>query len=320
MRADLWASGLDCGSHGTCQPDCANASFSCENGQCSDASGTAECVCLPRWDGPGCASCVTGYTLSRGECVWTGGPDDPGFQTVGTWTDANGIVVDTTGAGHSAPGRAAFDGPDRCQGATVSQTFDMPDYERSEPLLVRVSTDADSCTWCDRDTVWLGLNGSWQPVRKLRDYESWTRTELCLGERAYGAQRTLSLSTNVASACASSSEPRGIYVADVDFVADTNGVCPMPGEAVTFWYRTSKDAADATMAVRFANVPATKLPAASSWTKHTYCVPTPHTRVPSRLAFGFSYTKVGQMCDSLQPAAEWWFDDIQVTTDASCTP
>lgn len=217
-------------SDGSCQPDCTAAAQSCQNGQCDDTSGAAVCVCLPKWDGAQCASCTTGYTLQGDGCVWSGGPADSGFQDANVWTDQYGAVCDPSGAGDSTPGRAAFTGQGRCDEAMTSQSFDMPDYERSEPLVAQFSVSGDFCSSCSEDSVWFGLNGSWQgaPISTLSD---WVPVELCLGERAYGSSRTLSLATKRPDYCSPTSE-RGIYLDDLKFVPDTSGKCPAPGTAI----------------------------------------------------------------------------------------
>jgi len=45
----------------TCEPDCDTAALACGNGACSDASGTAACVCDTGYAGTACDMCDAGY-------------------------------------------------------------------------------------------------------------------------------------------------------------------------------------------------------------------------------------------------------------------
>lgn len=46
---------------GTCQPTCAASGLVCHHGECSDAQGTAACVCAATWAGADCQECAEGY-------------------------------------------------------------------------------------------------------------------------------------------------------------------------------------------------------------------------------------------------------------------
>jgi hypothetical protein len=56
--------------NGTCTATCATAALSCgAQGYCSDASGTAQCLCNTGYQGVGCTDCAYGYLFNGAVCV-----------------------------------------------------------------------------------------------------------------------------------------------------------------------------------------------------------------------------------------------------------
>lgn len=85
------------------------------------------------------------------------------------------------------------------------------------------------------------------------------------------------------------------------------------GPAVKFWYRTSgagKVAAGVDSGQR-----AESLPAAGSWTPHTFCLEPGEQNRPTAVGFG-AYGAGGGCVD--QPVETLAIDDVEVTTDPSC--
>ncbi len=190
--------------------------------------------------GPACA-CVTGYVDGDGgmadggdaACGWSGLPLDPGFegQPAGAWTVTNGTFSPTAStAGQIDPGNVTFIQSQICPAASsglgsVQQKFRMPSYADSQPFGLRLS-GAATCDGQDCGSQGIGfdinggflseaLGGSPSPL------------VLCLGERAYGGEVTLTL-TPSADACFSGADAN--YTALIDHV-DIEPVtgCPVPG-------------------------------------------------------------------------------------------
>jgi len=132
-------------------------------------------------------SCVAGYSRRDGrECVFTGGPVDPSFDS----PQPNGWV--TTGAATIEAGRADDSGTSeagwvRFRGAgEVFQSFEMPAYADAEPLALEVDV---TCLGCANAFLRTLLRfGEREAVFWV--YET-TTLRACLGEAAFG--RTLRL-------------------------------------------------------------------------------------------------------------------------------
>jgi hypothetical protein len=225
---DICAEGY-LGDTGTCEPDCTMTSLSCANGVCADDGGVAECVCESTWTGQECAACVTGYTLEGDTCVWTGGPADGVFQTTSTWTAERGAAVNAAGDGRVSAGEGEFSSDSRCDGPTIGQAFDMPQYSESEALIARFNVKHVSGAF-ESGLLWFGTGGGWTMAKNLENLWSWQTVEMCLGERAYGAGTEINFSAGAPRYCDSSAGD--VYLDDVEYVVDTEGICPAPGEAI----------------------------------------------------------------------------------------
>ena len=91
---------------GTCEPDCTTSGLACgSNGSCSDASGTAICVCDTGYTGAACNLCASGYQDNNedGVCL-------PDCATSGLACGNNGSCSDTSGAA-TCVCATGYDGP-----------------------------------------------------------------------------------------------------------------------------------------------------------------------------------------------------------------
>lgn len=221
--------------------------------------------------GPTCA-CVTGYVAGGdagaadgGGCVWAGLPLDPGLQDQppSAWAITNGTFSPTaTATGQLDPGNVTFSQAQVCPATgaglgSVQQKFKMPSYADAEPFGLRVS-GAAACSGesCGSQGVGFDFNGGFVAVSLAAAPNP---AVLCLGERAYGGDVTLTL-TPWADDCADSPTYTS-YTALLDHVdiEPMNG-CPVPGvitnadfEAMTGWAVSSPTTGTCSSSAEVAN-------------------------------------------------------------------
>ena len=83
----------DNNNDGVCSSNCTTSGLNCgDNGACSDADGTASCVCDAGYAGADCSLCASGYQDNDGDGVCT-----LNCATAGLNCGANGVCIDASG-------------------------------------------------------------------------------------------------------------------------------------------------------------------------------------------------------------------------------
>lgn len=172
VDADVCASG-------TCECTAATESTDCgAHEYCNETATSRTC------------ECVAGYTEDGDECVWTGVIEDPGFEQASAWTTVRGALVNPTAVGGQSPGEVSFIPSVLCDLPYVEQTFEMPAFDKSEPLVLELSYKslADFDTG-DRVLPGISLGASWTALPQ-QSSDSFQTVRVCLGERAYAPADT----------------------------------------------------------------------------------------------------------------------------------
>lgn len=214
--------------------------FSPDGGSTPDAGITHLCdvdtdcgaheICAPREDAVRDCSCAAGYSGGAGACSWSGVIADPGFQDAGSWTVANGALIDSSaidGFGEALldPGLARFDATALCGWGVVSQVIEMPPYDRAEPLVIEIThRDSDPLLGFIQAAPAIGFGTAWQSFSRSRTFRTDRR---CLGAAAYGG--AIELAIGPASRECGDSE---LVIDRVEIGVAEPGECPTPG-AVT---------------------------------------------------------------------------------------
>jgi hypothetical protein len=208
---------------GVCMPDCTTAPIICNatHQSCSDATGTAMCVCNP------------GYALSGSSCVWQEVPADPTFQNMpaGSWTLQNGAAINPTAPGLTDPGNLVLSKNSYCPasgppgGATQKAT--IPTFAASEPLALQVTTELDCSTAgppCSATyAAAVQLNGG---VVSVPYTPALTKQLVCLGERAYGGPLNIAVRPNDHTFCTEGPTTLQLLVDHLGIVSAPT--CPAP--------------------------------------------------------------------------------------------
>ena len=206
---------------GACLPDC---------GICGDHSFCDGSLTVPR------CGCVVSYDETAGACTWGGALQDTSFAEAGWTTTLTTIDPDDFGADD---GSATFDFNGWCGPSSISQTITMPAYADAEPLVLVLRGDGNrdtSSSTCQFSTPDLDvtIDGGLSTV-SLGTAASFDTT-LCLGERAYGGDVTLSVGPNAGSnaGCTdpNSTQCRTPVLREVFIRPATAGECALPGEVV----------------------------------------------------------------------------------------
>lgn len=153
--------------------------------------------------------CVAGYTDGVSGCVWTGTIQDPAFATSTGWTPVNGALLNTTAAGGLDPGEVSFVASALCGLGYVEQTFDMPPFEKAEPLVLELSYK-NQIDFMNFDSVYTGVSfgGRWTALPYFNDAAFHT-ARICLGSAAYAASGTSGRGAPVTLALGPYLEPDG---------------------------------------------------------------------------------------------------------------
>jgi hypothetical protein len=231
--------------------------------------------------GPACM-CVTGYVngsdagaVDGGDdagmasddggaaCAWAGLPLDPALDDTppNAWTILNATFSPTVStSGQLDPGSVSFTQDQMCPAASsglgsVQQSFTMPTYAESQPFGLRLSGQA-VCIGedCGSQGIGFDMNGGY-----LAESLGGTLSPLvlCLGERAYGGEVTLTL-TPWADDCGDNSVSYSALLDHVD-IEPVSG-CPVPGvitnadfEATTGWAVSSPTTGTCSSSAAIAN-------------------------------------------------------------------
>ncbi|MFH2005885.1 MAG: hypothetical protein ABI333_04770 [bacterium] len=218
---DACAAGFqDNDGDGTCLPDCQAAGSICglPHSVCDDSAGYALCVC------------AVGYELLGTACVWSGGPEDPGFQQT-QWTAEGDTVVSPGATGRDDAGEGQWPVSATCNSDSIYQQFEMPDYTDAEPLILHTSVRRELISQLSCDDVYLGVevNGGWH---ELVYEDGWQDFEICLGERGYGGQVELRFSPLTECSACDGGSPSHVPTFAVDNVylePDWANECPALG-------------------------------------------------------------------------------------------
>ena len=171
----------------------------CRAHELCDMSVSANPICV----------CGFGYALDGGSCQFIPRPLDPGFENKPVaWT--------VTGAATLRPDASSLEGAGEADigGGAVAQTFDMPSLDYAEPFAAEIVA---------RDSVGFGQPqltfGTGGASFELRSGAGNT-TRICLGERAYGRQTSLTILGKTV----------GPYLDRVSYVPAPE--CPLPGAVI----------------------------------------------------------------------------------------
>jgi hypothetical protein len=227
--------------NGTCLPTCATAALPCAvHSACSDASGTAKCVC------------VSGYVGAAGACAWGTVPADPGFQNkpVGSWTASSGATLTPTSLGLVDDGNVVFDRTTICTGnGAMTQAVTMPEFAQAETMQLEFSSQG-TCTssggFCSLGKTNVFFNGGAISFTPPSNYSNQVR---CLGARAFGVTAPLVVRHGSREYPCDASV--SAYSVSVDHVQiKPNAACPRPStipngdfEAATNWVGTGTTSA-----------------------------------------------------------------------------
>ncbi len=203
---------------GVCMPDCASSGLSCMQPHmvCSDASGTAGCVCHQ------------GYKLVGTTCTWVEVPLDPTFENTppSSWTLSGGAVIDPLAAGLGELGNLVISKNSMCSSLGMAkQSFMMPSFADSEPFTLNVTTQADCVNGmfpCGFGTA-IGVNGGVELIpfsSTLKNYR------VCVGERAYGGNVDVRAAAGDRQQCATATT-LNLVVDHFGIIPDAT--CPAPG-------------------------------------------------------------------------------------------
>lgn len=199
-----------------CEASCTSAKLGCTlHSRCDDSTGKASCVCAMGY--------VREAEVDRlTECVWRGGPRDPGFQNSPAAWEVGGGTLDPTAASAVDPGRVRFSGAAVCSGAGFArQAFPMPAFAEAEPFALDIQ---GAQTLSDEETggIAFSIGGAYVGGAAF----SGGKVHTCLGDRAYGGN--VDLRINAASTgCDATS------VLDIDRVTvGPSPECPVPGRVV----------------------------------------------------------------------------------------
>jgi hypothetical protein len=208
---------------GICMPDCTTAPIICTatHQGCSDATGTAMCVCDP------------GYVLSGSSCVWQEVPSDPTFQNMpsGAWTLQNGAAINPTAPGLTDPGNLVLSKNSYCPNmgppGAATQKATIPTFAASEPLALWVTTELDCSTAgppCSATyAAAVALNGG---IVSVPYTPTLTKQLVCLGERAYGGPLNITVRPNDHTLCNESPTSLQLLVDHLGIVSAPT--CPAP--------------------------------------------------------------------------------------------
>jgi len=178
---------------------------------------------------PAC-TCVAGYQLSGGACVWGTVPKDPGFQNVpaNAWTLEQGAVLNAIAAGNIESGELEFSKAVMCTSrGRTRQSITMPSFADSGIFALKVAANGDCTgnggTACSGAGTSVLMNGG----VTLFGYNSLSTIQLgCLGERAYGGTFDVVVRPSSRTACTSATTLDAV-VDHIDIEPSTT--CPTPG-------------------------------------------------------------------------------------------
>ena len=171
----------------------------CDDGvcECTAATEVTDCgaheFCNESDTGKLC-ECAAGYTDGVNGCVWTGAVQDPAFTSMTTWTPANGALINTTAVGGIDAGEAAFLPSALCAHGQVKQTFDMPTFAKSEPLVLELSyknpITRSQQGFTERALMGVSFGGvGWSPFPAYND-ALFHSTRICLPGGGYAPPAT----------------------------------------------------------------------------------------------------------------------------------
>ncbi len=154
----------DNNSDAVCELDCATVGFDCgSNGACSDASGTAMCICDSGYAGAACAVCAPGYqdNDADGLCTETCATAELNCGNQGTCSDAGGTAICICSDGFTgtycdgcADGYQDRDGNGVCTPACGTADIDCgengacSDASGTASCVCEAGYDGDSCSQC----------------------------------------------------------------------------------------------------------------------------------------------------------------------------
>lgn len=199
-----------------CETPCSTHEF------CDVGVASAECRCLPGFDGTPCA--------------FAGLIADPGFQqqvNTGAWVDAraNGATVLPLEPGERDLGEGRLDATVLCSAGGLQQVVEMPPYGADEQFVVDVTYTATGV-----HGLAIGFDRAW---KRLPPTDAQGRTErYCLGEGAYGdapgggpVDVQISASERLAD-CLGPTPAGEIHVDYFNLEMADPGECPAPGRVV----------------------------------------------------------------------------------------
>ncbi len=193
----------DTDQNGTCAPNCTKANLTCPaRAACSELTGIATC------------RCPIGYTLESNVCTWSGVLQDRGFQG----TPATAWTIYPLNAGMSLEpladtggmqdtGYVHVTGDTMCQNGgpspRVSQQFELPTAESSEPLALKVWAMATFPEW-----TYVNVSGAFYgtmggagiglhfPVTTSGTFNA---QRMCLGQLQYGGKKEVNFEVRAGS-------------------------------------------------------------------------------------------------------------------------
>lgn len=201
-------------------PPCTTSICECN----ADADCAAHGYCSAH-DGAHTCECVAGYARgSTGACAWRGVVADPGFHDPAAWTLTAGATIDATTftTGMVDPGAVTVS-----SFARASQQITMPRRSRAEPLVVELSSQAETDIEGQPFPPTIGVARAWHD---FGSGASWVIERSCLGASEYAPESTpgagAALPFGVALARAKAKQA---FVDRVDIVPAMPGECLVPG-------------------------------------------------------------------------------------------
>lgn len=165
------------------------ASGPCE---CTAATESADCgaheFCNESSSGRTC-ECVAGYTEGVGGCAWTGVISDPAFAETTAWTPVRGALLNPTAGGGLNPGEVNFLPGALCDLAYVEQTFEMPPFSKSEPLVLELSYK-NQPNFQEGAFVMTGVSFGPGWIALPYTNAAFQTTRICLGSASYAPEGT----------------------------------------------------------------------------------------------------------------------------------